>query len=111
MAAWQRGPMEHVNAWGDHFWFSFRPSARPALSYRRVHYRWTVSLRLHTPAGPQLFNVCFTETHFPDMAACLRYLAGGAFYEDFIPFLEQDWTAPAALYRDVGVMVVPDEVG
>jgi hypothetical protein len=115
MAAWQRAPVAYVNALGQPFWFSFRPSTRPAWTYRRVHYRWTVSLRLQTPAGPQPFNVCFAAAHFPDMAACLRYLAETtALYEDFVPYLEQDWTAllePAALYRDVGVLVVPDAAG
>ena len=89
-------------------------AARPKTTwrYRRVDYHWVVTINLSTAHHHFAYNAGFMRAHFADMTACLDYLTPAILSDAFGEFLAQDLAAealtePTALYRDIGVIIVP----
>ena len=91
-----------------------RVAARPDTTwrYRRVVYRWVVAIELSTEHHQFAYNAGFMAAHFADIHACLDYLTPEILADAFTEVLAQDLAAkelmePTALYRDIGVIILP----
>ena len=89
-----------------------RPVDGQPWQYRRITYHWTIDLYLTTQKHSFAYKAGFTRAHFATMASCIAYLTPDLSTEMFAEFLMQDLAsddllAPAGLYRDIGVIIVP----